>query len=117
MYSLVKPQGMLACDEQCAAAAITYPDSRAFIKSKKLVEQISKQKNIDFVFGQKLYNIFNTFDFNKISLQVIQPTLTTSNHKNLWPLFFEESKTEFLKAGIINEADFEKMLHELKENE
>lgn len=115
MYSLVKPQGLLACDEQCIAASLTYPHSNAFSKSKELIEQISKQKNIDFTFGQKLYHIFNDFDFSHIDLQVIQPTLTTSYHKNLWPLAFVESKSEFLKAGIINEVGFETLLSELQD--
>jgi hypothetical protein len=115
MYSLVKPQGILACDEQCLAAALTFPEVAAFNKSKQLVAQISKQKNLDFTFGQKLYSIFKKFGFTEIYLQVIQPVLTTSHHKNLWPLFYEEAKNEFLKAKIINNTDFEKMLSELKE--
>lgn len=115
MYSLVKSQGVLACDEQCLDAALTYPDSEAFIKSKELTKQITEKRNLDFLFGKKLYSVFQKFNFNTISLQVIQPTLTTSYRKNIWLLFFEEAKNEFLNTGIINDADFEAMLNGLRE--
>jgi|688.fasta_scaffold144241_2 ubiquinone/menaquinone biosynthesis C-methylase UbiE len=115
MYSLVKSGGVLACDEQCLAAALTYPESRAFTDSKNLAEKICQQKNIDFNFGQKLYPAFKKFDFTNVTLQVIQPTLTSSNHKMLWLLFFEETRDNFIKSGLITENKFNEMLEGIKE--
>jgi ubiquinone/menaquinone biosynthesis C-methylase UbiE len=115
MYSIVKSKGVLACDEQCLFAALTYPDSNAFTQSKNLAEQLSRQKNTDFNFGQKIYAAFKAFDFANVSLQVIQPALTSSNHKMLWLLAFEESKNNFMKSGLITENEFGELQKGLKE--
>ena len=110
MHSLVNSNGILACDEQYLPAAFTYPPSNAFNKSIELVQQITKQKNLDFSFGERLYSLFHQFKLEEITLQVIQPTLTTAHQKNIWPLFFIESKKAFLEAGIITENDLDEML-------
>ena len=107
MYKVVKSQGILVCDEPCLAAATAYPPSDAFDMSKSLTYQLTRQKGLDWDFGRKVYSIFKNLEFASVVLQVIQPSLTTAHQKMLWPMFFEETRTEFLASGLTNEAEFD----------
>ncbi len=114
MYERVKPQGILACDEQFLAAARSYPYSKAFNDSMQLAYKIVRNKGLDYDFGARLYTEFKKLNLNRIQIQAIQPVLFHSSQKIIWPMFFQEAENAFLGSQEITQIEWDTLLNELR---
>lgn len=116
MYERVKPQGILACDEQNLAAARSYPHSKAFNDAVELAYKIARNKGLDYDIGLRLYTEFKKLNLKDIQVQTIQPVLLKESQKMIWPMFMQEAEDAFLSSHEITKIEWDKMLKELKEN-
>lgn len=86
MYRLLKPGGILCCEETNGLEGLfCYPESATYNHWVKIVTEQSKihekQYAADYFLGRKLYGLYQKHGMKALSLRTVQPLLVTPSEK------------------------------------
>jgi len=102
IYNKLNTGGIFAAEEGIVSQAFTYPFTTAW--GTERWHNNPKNHNIegkssDRNFGIKLYNTMHTHGFKNMSVNLVQPVITTKKQKSLLLLGLPEGKRGFTEAG------------------
>jgi hypothetical protein len=106
MFSKVKVEGVLACEEPEISTCETFPPSDAFNEHIDLLCQLIKKKGGDPDVGNKLYPLFCKLGYS-VEISVSQPIVKDSYLKNAAYLSAKSCGPGYIAEGLITSDKLE----------
>ncbi|MEH1970103.1 class I SAM-dependent methyltransferase [Nostoc sp.] len=114
MRSLLKPGGLLVCEEADFSCAFCDPPSRAYERCFELFLAISDIRGQHFRFGTALYRVFQDVGLVAPSVSLVQPVVVRSNAKRLVDLSLFEAVDAFIEAGLTTQEEIDQMIAQIR---
>jgi len=115
MYDVLKPGGIIVCDEQVASVMKSYPESSAFNRFVNLVPEATLPNGLDFDIGFKMPHLLMELNLDILNVNNYQPILMSKKHKMLWLMAWVEAKEAMLDATTISAAEYDESLNAVAE--
>ncbi len=115
IHALLKPNGIAVIEEGIVNHAFTYPYNIAF--GNERFDIVDHHNNFEGVqrdgnFGIKLWHSMHNAGFNRLSLNIVSPALTSKTEKAMLRPGLIDSKQSVLEGGLSEEA-WEKQMQQL----
>jgi ubiquinone/menaquinone biosynthesis C-methylase UbiE len=114
MRSLLKPGGMLVCEEADFSTAFCEPVSKAFDRCIELFVLLSQTRGHHFCMGTALYRKFEEVGFTTPSISFVQPVAVRGENKRLVDLSLVETTNALIEAKLTTAEEIDKIIHELR---
>lgn len=114
MLSLIKENGIIACEEYNYEDIFCYPHSDSIEKYKVLLGEVCNIYNIDYAYGKKIYYNMNSLNIEVLHIKQFNPLCTSYEEKLLMALSLMEEKKHFIMHNLIKQEEVEDMIKELE---
>lgn len=114
MRSLLKPNGVLVCEEGNSSSIFCDPPSAAFDRSRELHLAISKIYGQDFSIGSRLHQIFQDVELIPEEVSFVNPLLLRPEEKAYLCLTFSESADALIQSGLTTPEESEQIINQFK---
>jgi SAM-dependent methyltransferase len=113
MRSLLKPDGILVCEDGDLTSSGSEPPSalRAF---SDLWGRLGPARGVDYTLGRRLFQMVLATGFPAPEITFNQPVVARSETKRLLELSVAEAGPAFIDAGLITSAEFERTLADMR---
>ena len=113
MYRLLKPNGILVCEDGDLTSAGSEPYSKlqAFAV---LFGQLGPCWGVDYTLGRRLFRLILDANFSEPDITYNQPVIVRGENKRLLELSVAEAGAAFIEAGLINSDELERVLTEMR---
>lgn len=105
MHSLLKPQGILACEEPTASSLLTYPKNNVIEKLNEYFIKLGKKRGINFNIGDELLPMLINLDCKLLAPRFVQPIISIEMAKEFLILGAKEVLSVVIKENIISEQE------------
>jgi SAM-dependent methyltransferase len=114
MYDLLKPNGLLVCEDGDLTSAGSEPPSKleAFAV---LFGRLGPKWGVDYTLGRSLYHMVFAANFSQPEITFNQPVFAEGENKLLLELSVAEAGPAFIAAGLITPYDLAQTLTEMRE--
>ena len=113
MYSLLKPGGILVCEDGDLTSATSEPPS-VLGKFSELWGRLGPKWGVDYTIGRRLYGLILKANFSDLQTRLNQPTCSHGDGKRLFELSVAEAGDAFITAGLISKTELENALAEMR---
>jgi SAM-dependent methyltransferase len=113
MYSLLKPNGILVCEDGDLTSAGSEPPS-ALGAFADLWGRLGPVRGVDYTLGRRLFHLVGAAGFPAPQITFNQPMLARGENKRLLELSVAEAGPAFIEAGLITAAELERTLIEMR---
>jgi ubiquinone/menaquinone biosynthesis C-methylase UbiE len=110
MAALLKPGGILACEDGDFTRPFCEPPSPAFDRCFELYRALGVTRGADFRLGPKLYGMFLDAGFPAPEVRLVQPVIVRGEAKRLPEWTLEEAIPALLEAGLAPREEIERVL-------
>lgn len=114
MRSLVKPGGLLVCEEADFSAAFCEPPSSIHDRCYELLILLSKIKGHNFCMDTSLYRLFEDAGFVTPQVSFVQPIAARDDNKRLVDLSFFEAGDALVEAELTTREEIDQIISELR---
>ena len=113
MYDLLKPDGILACEDGDLTSAGSEPPSQlqAFAT---LFGNLGPKWGVDYTLGRRLFRMVLAANFSQPRIVFNQPIFATGENKRLLELSVAEAGPSFVAAGLITSEELQQTLDEMR---
>ena len=115
MRSLLKPGGLLVCEEADFSTAFCEPSSAAHDRCYEMLIALSKERGHNFCMGTMLYHIFRSAGFTTPEMSFVQPVVVRGENKRIVDLSLMEARNALIEAGLTRTSEFDQTAAQLKE--
>jgi SAM-dependent methyltransferase len=114
MYDLLKPNGLLVCEDGDLTSAGSEPPSKleAFAV---LFGRLGPRWGVDYTLGRSLYHLVLAANFSQAEITFNQPVFAMGENKLLLELSVAEAGPAFVAAGLITPHELAQTLREMRE--
>jgi SAM-dependent methyltransferase len=113
MYRLLKPNGILVCEDGDLTSAGSEPYSKLQAFSV-LFGQLGPCWGVDYTLGRRLYSMVLDANFAQADITYNQPVIVRGENKRLLELSVAEAGAAFIEAGLISAEGLERVLSEMR---
>jgi len=113
MKRLLKPGGLLVCEDTEVASAFSEPPS-AIDRSGQLMTLLGDRNGTDWNLGRRLYQLVLESGFTGANLNVHQAAVTQGDNKRIMEWTVAETSPALVQAGIIPAEELERVLIEMQ---
>jgi len=113
MRSLLKPGGILVCEDHDDGGIFTEPTTHAYKRLVEISDAVNRIHGLDSYVGLKLPRLFRAVGFSQPDLRVQQIALLGGEEKRFWELTLRESAPAILAAGASTPAELEVICDEM----
>jgi SAM-dependent methyltransferase len=113
MFSLLKPDGILVCEDGDLTAAGSEPPS-ALDAFADLWGRLGPRRGLDYTLGRRLYQMVLDAGFPAAEITFNQPVRARGESKRFLELSVEEAGPAFVEAGLITADELERTLSEMQ---
>ena len=114
MRSLLKPNGVLVCEEGNSSSVFCDPPDAAFDRCRELYLAMSKLYGKDFSIGSRLHQIFQDVELIPEEVSFVNPLLLRLEEKAYLYLTFSESADAFIESGLTTLEEIEQIINQFK---
>jgi ubiquinone/menaquinone biosynthesis C-methylase UbiE len=114
MKSILKPGGVLVCEEADFSQAFCDPPSPHHDRCFKLLCALGDQRQQHFWLGATLHQLIWDLGMRDLEVSHVQPVSLRGKTKLLMPLCLVEAKTALIEAGISTSEEIEQTISALK---
>lgn len=114
MRALVKPGGLLVCEEADFSSAFCEPPSPAHNRCFELFLALGDQRGQHFCIGRTLYQIFWDVGLVAPEVSLVQPVLARGDTKRLMELSLSEAADAMLEAGLALPEEIDRTVAEMR---
>jgi ubiquinone/menaquinone biosynthesis C-methylase UbiE len=114
MARLVKPGGLLVCEDGDFTSPFSEPDSGAYNRCFELYRAIIERQGADPRIGPKLYRMFLDAGFKEPQVTLAQPVFVKGDAKRLPEWTLEECAPALIQAGLATRQEIDSLTGELK---
>lgn len=113
MYNLLKPDGILVCEDGDLTSAGSEPPSslNAFAD---LFGRLGPTWGVDYTLGRRLFQMVLAANFSKPEITYNQPVVARGETKRLLDLSVAEARQAFIEAGLITSEEVDHTLSEMR---
>jgi len=113
MYRLLKPNGILVCEDGDLTSAGSEPYSKLQVFAV-LFGQLGPCWGVDYTLGRRLFRLILDANFSEPDITYNQPVIVRGENKRLLELSVAEAGAAFIEAGLINPDELERVLTEMR---
>ena len=113
MQALLKPNGILVCEEPDVTSAGSEPPS-ALDAFADLWGRLGPARGVDYTLGGRLFQMVQAAGFPATEVTFNQPVLARGEHKRFLELSVAEAGPAFVEAGLITAEELERTLVEMR---
>jgi SAM-dependent methyltransferase len=113
MRRLLKPGGMLVCEDGDLTSACSEPPS-ALDAFRDLFGRLGPKRGVDYRLGRRFYHLVLAAGFASPDIHFNQPVLAQGQTKRLLELSVAEAGPAFIDAGLITPAELNRTLEEMR---
>jgi SAM-dependent methyltransferase len=113
MFSLLKPDGILVCEDGDLTASGSEPPS-ALGAFADLWGRLGPRRGLDYTLGRRLFQMVLAAGFPTAEITFNQPVVARGEHKRFLELSVAEAGPAFICAGLITSWELERTLVEMR---
>jgi len=113
MWALLKPNGILVCEEVDVTSAGSEPPSALDVFSD-LWGRLGPARGVDYTLGRRLFQMVQAAGFPVPEITFNQPALARGENKRFLELSVCEAGPAFVEAGLITAEELESTLVEMR---
>jgi SAM-dependent methyltransferase len=113
MYALLRPGGILVCEDGDLTAAGSVPAS-ALSAFADLFGRLGPIRGVDYTVSRQLHRLVLEAGFAQASVRIHQPAIATGEAKSLLELSVIEASPAFLDAGLISPEQLRATVAEMR---
>jgi SAM-dependent methyltransferase len=113
MRSLLKPNGILACEDGDLASAGSEPPSR-LQEFANLFAGLGPKWGVDYTLGRRLFHMLQPLEFPNLEITFNQPVFARGENKRLLELSVAEAGPSFVQAGLLTIEELNQILDEMR---
>ncbi len=113
MHELLKPNGILVCEDGDLTSAGSEPPSRLEAFSK-FFGQLGPKWGVDYTLGRRLYRMVLAANFAEPKIILNQPVFAQGENKRLLELSVAEAGSAFVAAGVTTSEELQQTLKEMR---
>jgi SAM-dependent methyltransferase len=113
MYDLLKPNGILVCEDGDLTSAGSEPPSKLQDFSK-LFGGLGPTWGVDYTLGRRLFRMVLAANFSQPQISLNQPVFAQGENKRLLELSVAEAGPAFVAAGLITNEELMQTLVEMR---
>lgn len=113
MYRLLKPNGILVCEDGDLTSAGSEPHSKLQAFSV-LFGQLGPTWGVDYTLGRRLFRMVLATNFAEADITFNQPVIARGEDKRLLELSVAEASDAFIDAGLLTTDELEQTLTEMR---
>lgn len=113
LYQILKPKGILSCEEPTASSLLTHPHNESIEKMNMHFIRLGEKRGIDFNIGDKLPELFINLSLSLIRPRFIQPIISIKMAKEFLLLGVKEISDTMIKENIISEQELLNILNDI----
>ena len=113
MYELLKPNGLLVCEDGDLTSAGSEPPSRLQDFSK-LFGSLGPKWGVDYTLGRRLFQMVRAANFSQPNITFNQPVFARGEEKRLLELSVAEAGPSFVAARLITNEELQHSLSEMR---
>src|SRR5215813_8045666 len=113
MRNLLKPDGILVCEDGDLTSAGSEPPS-ALNAFSDLFGRLGPTWGVDYTLGRRLFQMVLAANFSKPEITYNQPVAARGENKRLLELSVAEAGSAFVEAGLITSEELDHTLAEMR---
>ena len=113
MLALLKPSGILVCEDGDLTSAESEPES-ALQAFSDLWGQLGPVRGVDYTLGRRLYQMVRAAGFAEPQIVFNQPAVAEGENKRLLELSVAEAGAAFIDAGLISSEELDDTLIDMR---
>jgi ubiquinone/menaquinone biosynthesis C-methylase UbiE len=114
IYRLLKPGGVLVCQDLELSTLFSRPSSKAYEQSIALGHAMGKILGVNYDFGTQLHSAVMQAGFRSPTISFIQPVHLHGTGKDWWHQTFAEITPVMIRLGITTQDEISVLLDEMK---
>lgn len=114
MRTLVRPGGLLVCEDGDFASPFCEPPSPAFDRCFELYRALGEQRGADFRIGPRLYRMFLEIGMPPPEVALAQPVFVRGAAKRLPEWTLSECAPALIQAGLATQEEIDRITAEMK---
>ena len=112
MYNLLKPNGILVCEDGDLTSAGSEPHSK-LQEFSNLFGGLGPKWGVDYTLGRRLFRMVLAANFSQTQISLNQPVFVQGENKRLLELSVAEAGPAFVAAGLITTEELTQTLIEM----
>jgi SAM-dependent methyltransferase len=113
MFTLLKPNGILVCEDGDLTAAGSEPPS-ALDAFAALWGRLGPKRGLDYTLGRRLFHMVRAAGFPAPEITFNQPVVARGENKRFLELSVAEAGQAFIDAGLITSGELDRTLIEMR---
>jgi ubiquinone/menaquinone biosynthesis C-methylase UbiE len=109
MSALVKPGGVLVCEDIDMASIYSDPFTKEYEKMVLLLQALGKNRKADYRAGYHLSEMFNKTGYSEPHVNSYQPKYRSGEPKRYWEYTLYELVPVLIKIGIITQQEMNEL--------
>ncbi len=114
MHDLLKPEGILVCEDGDLTTAGSEPFSKLHAFSV-LFGQLGPVKGVDYTLGRRLFRLVLDAHFSTPEITFNQPVIAKGENKRVLELSVAEAGPAFVAAGLLTNEELEQTLNKMRQ--
>lgn len=112
MLAVLKPGGILICEDLDISTLATDPPSEAYREIVRLSLELGKQRGVDYCMGAHLHSLLVQTGLRP-QVRVVQPAFAAGEEKRIWEYTFLEAAPQMIAGGLTSEEKIEELRQQL----
>lgn len=114
MRSLLKPGGVLVCEDHDDGGIFTEPPTNAYKRLVEISEAVNRAHGLDSYIGLKLPRLIGDAGFSKPEVRVYQHAVLRGPAKRFWEITLQEARPAILAAKVATPEELESVCSEMQ---
>lgn len=113
MHGLLKPEGLIVCEDGDLTSASSEPPSK-LQEFSNLFGALGPKWGVDYTLGRRLFQMVLEADFSQAEITLNQPVFSQGENKRLLELSVAEAGPSFVAAGLLTNEELNETLAEMR---
>ncbi|MDF5717123.1 MAG: methyltransferase domain-containing protein [Rhizonema sp. NSF051] len=115
MLALLKPNGLLVCEEADFSTAFCQPANSSYDRCIELFLRLGNTRGQHFCMGSKLYQIFQNTGLLTREIFLVQPVAVHKETKRFIDLSLKEATDALIETGITTPEEIKQTIEQIRE--
>ena len=115
MSSLLKPGGMLVCEDHDDGGIFTEPATHAYKRLVEISDAVNRSHGLDSYIGLKVPRLFRELGFSQVEVAVNQIAVLRGEEKRFWELTLREAAPAILAAHASTAQELDALCEEMRQ--